>query len=110
MFYVLTANEGHPAGRPFGAIMEHGEELYITTSSEKDVYKQLHENKNMQIIALKPGTRNWVRVTGEAFECGDLKLKQKMFDLHPALHKHYASVNDFCYKLFRIRVISSEFK
>ena len=47
VFYVLTLNGDFPAGRPFGAVMEHEGDLYISTGDMKDVYKQLKINPNM---------------------------------------------------------------
>lgn len=37
VFYVLTLNGNFPAGRPFGAVMEHEGDLYISTGDMKDV-------------------------------------------------------------------------
>ena len=31
-FFVLSINGDYPAGRPFGAIMEVGEDLYLATN------------------------------------------------------------------------------
>lgn len=39
VFYVLTINGDFPAGRPFGAIMEYENDLYISTGDMKDVYR-----------------------------------------------------------------------
>lgn len=68
-FYVLTIQDDFPAGRPFGAVMEVGDRLYISTSSKNQVHKQLREHGNMQILAKKEGTREWLRITGKAAEC-----------------------------------------
>ena len=32
-FYVLTINKDFPAGRPFGAVMEYDNKLYISTNT-----------------------------------------------------------------------------
>lgn len=39
-FYVLTLNDDYPTDRPFGAIMEFDNDLYISTEDTKNVYKQ----------------------------------------------------------------------
>lgn len=108
VFYVLTVNGDTPAGRPFGAIMEHNEKLYISTADSKAVYKQLIENPNIQILALKSGTRSWVRVSGVATETADLTLKQLMLEECPVLSKHYASADAPHYNLFEIAVTHTE--
>ena len=109
VFYLLTINKDFPAGRPFGAIMEYENDLYVSTSDTKEVYRQLKENGNVQIIALKEETREWVRVSGVAKECNDLYMKQKMIEECPILSKHYASADAPHYSLFQIKVENVEF-
>lgn len=109
VFYVLTINGECPAGRPFGAIMEYENYLYIATTDTKSVYSQLKQNENVQILALKQGTRDWLRVSGVASECYDLDIKQRMLSECPVLSKHYESAKVEHYNVFKIRVISSEF-
>lgn len=103
-FFVLTLNESAPAGRPFGAIMEHEGRLYIATSDMKDVYRQLRSCSAMQIVALKAGTREWLRLNGHATECNDPAIKQKMLEECPVLTKHYTSPDSPYYCLFAIEV------
>lgn len=108
VFYVLTVNGDFPAGRPFGAIMEHNDDLYISTANMKDVYKQLKDHPQMQIIALKSGTREWIRVNGIAEECVDLDVKQKMLNECPNLTKHFSTLDAPHYAVFQIKVLNSE--
>lgn len=108
-FYVLTMNGDFPAGRPFGAIMELNNDLYISTADTKAVYRQLKQNERMQIIALRPGTREWIRVNGIAEECMDLAVKKRMLAECPGLKKHYSSEDAPHYSVFRIKIVSSMF-
>ena len=108
-FFVLTINNDFPAGRPFGAIMEYEDKLYIATADTKAVYNQLKDNSNMQILALKSGTRSWVRVSGVATECNDIAIKQRMLDECPVLSKHYTSAGMPHYNVFAITVTETEF-
>lgn len=109
-FFVLTVNQDSPAGRPFGAIAEIEGKLCIATSDTKDVYRQLKANPHVQLLALKPGTREWLRLSGIANECFDLNAKQKMLDECPILYKHYAAADVPHYKLFCIDTLEYEFK
>lgn len=109
VFYILTINEDRPAGRPFGAIMEINNDLYISTADTKAVYKQIKQCQNIQIVALKPGTREWLRVDGTAAECKDRNIKQKMLEACPSLRKHYSSADADHFNIFRIRIANSEF-
>ncbi len=64
VFFVTTVNENLPAARPFGAVMEYEGELYLSTGNTKDVYFQMKKNPNIQVVALKHDTRDWIRVLG----------------------------------------------
>ena len=108
VFYVLTVSGNSPVGRPFGAIMEYNDRLYITTADTKQVYIQIKENASIQILALKPGTRNWIRLSGIAVETTDLLLKQMMLDECPVLSKHYASADAPHYVLLEVAVTHAE--
>lgn len=106
-FYVLTINGDFPAGRPFGAVMEYVDKLYISTHNENQVHKQLKENGNIQILSKKEGTREWLRITGKASECRDVKIKQKMLEECPVLLKHFSSAESEHFLLFENRSFRS---
>ena len=108
-FFVLTINNDFPEGRSFGAIMEYNNNLYISTSDTKSVYKQLAEHSKVQIVALKNGTRNWIRVSGIASECVDPTINQRMLNECPVLARRFSSANAPHYNLFQIEIINSEF-
>ncbi|MBQ7535345.1 MAG: pyridoxamine 5'-phosphate oxidase family protein [Stomatobaculum sp.] len=109
-YFLLTMNGDFPAGRPFGAIIEVGEYLYIATNDRNETHRQLRENGNIQILAKKDGTREWLRITGEATECFDRDLKQRFLDERTALQKHYTSADDPHYLVFRVKILKTEFK
>lgn len=108
-FYVLTINGEYPAGRPFGAVMEHDDKLYISTHNGNQAHKQLRENGNIQILAKKEGIREWLRITGKSTECVDINMKQKMLEECPILSKHFSSAEEETYLLFQIEVLETEF-
>lgn len=109
-FFVATINGDFPACRPFGAIMEVGEKLYISTHDGNEVHKQLRANGNMQLIAKKENTREWIRITGIAEECEDRSLKQKFMEECPILASHYSSADSEHFLMFQITVKKIEFK
>ena len=108
-FYVLTINGDFPAGRPFGAVMEYEDKLYISTNDGNNAHKQLRANGHIQIIAKKENSREWIRITGNATECTAIEMKQKMLETCPILSKHFPSAESTHYLLFQIRVQSLEF-
>lgn len=108
-FYVITINGDFPAGRPFGAVMECDGKLFISTHDGNKVHKQLRENGNIQILAKKEHTREWIRITGRAVECNDIKMKQKMLEECPVLAKHFTSAETEHYLLFQVDILDTEF-
>lgn len=109
VFYVLTINGDYPAGRPFGAVMEYKDDLYISTTDTKEVYKQMKDNPHIQIVSMKPGTREWVRINGVATECADVEIKKKMLEECPVLAKHFSSIDAPHYAVFQIKMMGSRF-
>lgn len=109
VFFVSTIKGTKPATRPFGAIMEIDNDFYISTGKSKDVYKQIVYKHPIQIIALKHGTRNWVRITGNSVIINDENLKQKMLDENPVLTKRFTGVNDKEFALIQIIKKNVEF-
>lgn len=101
-FFVLTINKNFPAGRPFGAVMEIDNDLYISTSDTKAVYKQLKQNGNIQLVALKDGSREWVRITGHATECNSLEIKIQMLEKCPILKKHFPTLDRLA--IFQVKI------
>jgi len=108
-FFLATAADNAPAVRPFGAVMEHKGELYFSTASTKAVYNQLKANPQVQIVALKASTREWIRINGNAIEVYDLDIKQKMLDVCPVLLKHFNSRSCTPFALFKFTEMEVKF-
>lgn len=108
-FYLLTINGDFPAGRPFGAVMEHNGKLFISTNNKNKVHKQLRSKGNIQIVAKKETSRQWIRITGKATECNNIKIKQKMLEECPVLSKHFSSTENEHYLIFQIDILGTEF-
>lgn len=110
VFYVLTINGDYPAGRPFGAVMEVGDDLYLSTNDFNQAHRQMRENNHIQIIAKKPQGREWIRITGRADECNDPVLKQKMYDETPILKMHHESSGSEHFLMFKVIIEKVEMK
>ena len=106
-FFVTTVNGTHPAARPFGAVMEYEEELYISTANTKEVYSHLIANPFIQVVAIKTGTRDWIRISGKAIEVSDVNIKQAMLDAYPALLKRFDTNECDFFALFKISEMKS---
>lgn len=108
VFYVLTAQDNAPFGRPFGAIMEYKDKLYLSTGNKKQVYRQIRENENVQLLAMNAFTGSWIRVSGTAVETEELSLKQKMLEECPVLKHHFPSADAAHFALIEFTVTQTE--
>lgn len=62
-FYLATTEDNQPHVRPFGAVCEFENKLYVVTNNKKNVYNQLIKNPKVEICAMYQGT--WIRIQGE---------------------------------------------
>jgi len=67
----------------------------------------MKDNPHVQIVALKSGTRQWIRVTGKAYETKDIASKWDMLDACPILQKRFVANSDN-YALFRLTEMTAE--
>lgn len=109
-FFVLTINGDYPAGRPFGAVMEVGEDLYLSTNDMNQAHKQMREHEQIQIVAKKPESREWIRISGIAVECDDKELKDKMLTECPVLQQRFGEVGMEHFIMFKVKVENVEVK
>lgn len=109
-FFVLTLNGDYPAGRPFGAVMEVGDYLYLSANDMNNTHKQMREHNKIQIVAKKPDSREWIRITGIAIECDDKELKEKMLVECPILQQRFSEVGIEHFIMFRVEVENVEIK
>lgn len=109
-FFVLSINGDYPAGRPFGAVMEVGDDLYLSTNDMNEAHKQIRKNEHIQIVAKKPDTREWIRITGLATECDDKGLKNRMLQEYPVLQQRFGDVGMEHFIMFKVKVENVEIK
>ena len=109
-FFVLTMNGEYPAGRPFGAVMEVDNDLYLATNDRNEAHKQMRENEHIQMVAKKAESREWIRITGIATECDNKELKEKMLEECPILQQRFESVGMEHFLMFQVKVKKVEIK
>ncbi len=107
-FFVISLDGNMPQGRPFGVVLEYNDTLYFTTGTMKKVYKQIKSNGNIQIIALKSGTRDWIRIDGVAAECSDYEMKVRILNDCPLLKSRFPTPDCAYFAVFKMEIRHSE--
>lgn len=89
VIYLATVDGDQPHVRPFGAFNIFDGKLYLTTSNEKDVYKQIVQNPKVEVSGMTPDGK-WIRLTGELITDDRFEARKSMLDANPDLRNMYA--------------------
>lgn len=99
-FYVATVDGDQPRVRPFGAAARYKNRIYIATNNQKDVFKQMLANPNVEICGIAPDGR-WIRISGRAVADPDLAAKRRMLEENAPLKSMY-SLDDGIFEVLYI--------
>ena len=91
-YYLATIDGDKPRVRPFGTVNIFENKLYIQTGKNKDVYKQIENNSNVEICAFDLG--KWIRVEGKLVADDRVEAKKAMLDNYPELRNMYDENDD----------------
>lgn len=91
-YYLATIDGDKPKVRPFGTVNIFEGHLYIQTGKNKDVYKQIEKNNNVEICAFKDG--KWIRVAGKLVADDRVEAKKSLLDNYPELRGMYDENDD----------------
>jgi uncharacterized pyridoxamine 5'-phosphate oxidase family protein len=99
VFFLATAEGGQPRVRPLGFFMEYENKLCFCTSNQKDMFKQMKANPQVEICACVG--RNVLRVAGKAGFITSAASRQKALEVMPPLKAKY-SVDDQIFEIFAL--------
>lgn len=100
-----TVEQNKPKIRVFQIMKQEGLTLYFATSPHKEVYRQLQENPNIELLAMDGNIS--VRVTGRAmFDVPD-GLAREIYADNPVLPRLYKQYTDLVY--FRLPIIRLDY-
>lgn len=91
-FYLATNDGEQPRVRPFGAVCEFENKLYIVTNNQKDVYHQMKKNSKVELCGMYKGT--WIRVTGEVREDVRREAREAMMEANREALSSMYTVDD----------------
>ena len=100
-----TVEQDKPKIRVFQIMKQEGHTLYFATSPHKEVYRQLQENPNIELLAMDGNVS--VRVTGRTvFDVPD-DVAREIYADNPVLPRLYRQYTDLVY--FRLPVAKLDY-
>ena len=87
-FYLATADGDQPRVRPFGAVAEFEDKLYITTGNGKAVFAQMMADPKIEISGMAGG--DWIRLSAEVVRDERREAKTAMLEQNPVLRGMYS--------------------
>ena len=79
IFYIATIEGDKPKVRPFSSIAEFEDHAYLCTGNQKDIYRQINENPNVELCGMYDGG-TWLRVSATLEEDNRLEAQQAVLD------------------------------
>lgn len=107
IFYLATIDGDTPRVRPFGFCMEYKGKLCFCTSNNKDVYRQMKANPNIEISVASKNDK-WLRLKGKAVFISNHDSKMAAFEASPSLARLY-SEDDPLFEIFYIDECEASF-
>jgi uncharacterized pyridoxamine 5'-phosphate oxidase family protein len=82
VFHIATIEDDQPRVRPFGAVAEIDNKVYLCTANTKDFFKQIKANPKVEISAML-GSDKWIRISGTVEVDPRISIKEKFLQLFP---------------------------
>lgn len=98
-FYLATMDGDKPQVRPFGALCEFEDKLYLITTNEKAVYRQMKQNPNVAICGMHED--KWIRISGQVEEDTRREARVAMMEANKEVLSKMYSVDDQLMTVFR---------
>lgn len=106
-FFLATDEGDQPRVRPFGAVAIYEGRLYLCTSNQKAVYRQMKANPKIELCGAD-SEGNWLRVAAAAVEDTTQTAKAAMLAENPALDGMY-KVDDGIFAVFFLQNVTATF-
>ena len=98
-YYLATTDGEQPRVRPFGTALLFEDKIYILTSKEKSVSKQIDSNPKFEISAMNTPDK-WIRVSGILKTDDRIEVHQAMLEAYPHLKDMYTAGGENTHTLY----------
>lgn len=98
-YYLATSDGEQPRVRSFGTALLFEDKIYILTSKEKSVSKQIDSNPKFEISAMSTPDK-WIRVSGVLKEDNCIEVHKAMLEAYPHLKNMYTAGGENTHTLY----------
>lgn len=101
--FATVTDDGKPQIRVFRIMLVKGDTLYFATARHKAVWKQLQENNNIELLAMKGDIS--VRIAGKAEFDVEEEICKQIFNENDVLQRLYSDYKSMAYFSMKISKI-----
>ena len=97
-YLATVGRDGKAKCRPFMFSFEKDGKLWFNTGNQKDVYKDMQENPNIEICISSPEYQ-WIRISGKAVFVDDRAIKEAALE-NPIVKGNYQTPDNPVFEVF----------
>lgn len=97
-FLATVGRDGKAKCRPFMFCLEQGGKLWFCTNSQKDVYKDMQANPEIEVSVSSPAFA-WIRLNGKAVFENNMSVKEACMD-NPIVKGQYQTADNPIFEVF----------
>lgn len=97
-YLATVGHDGKAKCRPFMFSFERDGKLWFNTGNQKNVYKDMQENPNIEICISSPDYA-WLRISGKAVFVNDMEVKAAALE-NPIVKGNYQTPENPTFEVF----------
>ena len=97
-YLATVGRDGKAKCRPFMFCFEKDNRLWFCTNNQKDVYKDMQSNPNIEVSISSPNYA-WIRLNGKAVIENNMEVKEECMN-NPIVKGQYNSANNPIFEVF----------
>lgn len=97
-YLATVGRDGKAKCRPFMFSFERDGKLWFNTGNQKNVYKDMQENPNIEICISSPAFA-WLRISGRAVFVNDMEIKAAALE-NPIVKGNYQTPENPTFEVF----------
>ncbi|WP_425808206.1 pyridoxamine 5'-phosphate oxidase family protein [Desulfitobacterium sp. Sab5] len=98
-YFATVDKDGSPKVRPFQFMLEKEGKLFFCTSNQKEVYREIKNNPNVELCASSPSYA-WIRLSGKVVFSNDLNIKAEVIEHSPLVKSIYKTSDNPTFEIF----------